>query len=87
VIQGTPDKTRVAQYMPRQDVRTLTNMTRVLVMKKEFKSPYAPDLNAGQIFNIVDTPYAVVTAAHVSETGTDGSGTNAYSKFWLGALQ
>ena len=84
---GNRTKTRAAFYMPRQDARTLANMTKVLIMRKQFKSPYAPAINAGQVITVVDTPYAVVTAAHAYQTGTDGSGANAYSKFWLGSLQ
>lgn len=86
IIFGNRDQTRTARYVPRQDQRTLTNMTRVLVLKKKFKSPYAPAINAGSVILVVDTPYAVVTAAHVYETGTDGSGSNAYSKFRLAVL-
>jgi hypothetical protein len=84
---GNRTTTRAAFYMPRQDARTLTNMTKVLIMRKQFKSPYAPALNAGHVITVVDTPYAIVTAAHVYQTGSDGSGTNAYSKLWLGSLQ
>lgn len=84
---GNRAKTRAAFYTPRQDTRTLANMTKVLIMRKEFKSPYAPVINAGQVITVVDTPFAVVTAAHVYQTGSDGSAANAYSKFWLGSLQ
>ena len=84
---GNRTKTRAAFYMPRQDARTLANMTKVLIMRKQFKSPYAPAINAGQVITVVDTPFAIVTAAHVYQTGTDGSGANAYSKLWLGSLQ
>ncbi|MDQ7982228.1 hypothetical protein QYH69_33945 [Paraburkholderia sp. SARCC-3016] len=84
---GNRTKTRAAFYMPRQDARTLANMTKVLIMRKQLKSPYAPAINAGQVITVVDTPFAIVTAAHVYQTGSDGSGANAYSKFWLGGLQ
>ncbi|WP_144409764.1 hypothetical protein [Cupriavidus basilensis] len=86
-VFGNRNKARAAQYIPRQDTRVLTNMTRVLVQRKTLKSPYAPAINAGDLILVENTPYPVVTAAHVYQSGTDGSAANTYSKFWLGSVE
>lgn len=86
-VFGNRNKVRAMNYWPRSDARMLRNMTRVLVQKKTLRSQFAGNIKAGDVVTVDDVPYAVVTAAHVHESGTDGAASSSYSKLWLGALE
>lgn len=86
-VIGNKVKVRKVSYQPRADSRVLFNMTRVLVHAKSFKAQYQPDINAGDLIDVESVGYAVVTAAHVFESGGDGGSSNQYSKFWLATLE
>lgn len=86
-VFGNRTKVRAVGYMPRSDARVLMNMTRALIHRKVAQYQYAPTINAGQVIDIEGEKFAVVTAAHAYSSGTDGSGINAYSKFWLSTLE
>lgn len=85
-VFGNRDKVRSASYTPRKDERVLRNMTRCLILRHTLRSFYRPDINAGAVITIDGDPHVVVTAAHVLNSGTDGSPSTTFSKFWLGAL-
>lgn len=87
IIYGNTEKARHATFVSRMDERRLRNMTKVLINKKTGKSAYAPQISAGQLIEIAERNYAVITAAHVTrDSGHTGVSMNAYSKFWLGLL-
>lgn len=86
-VFGNREKTRTLHYRPRADVRTLRNMTRVLVMRKTLRGQYAGQIGAGAVIEVDGKAFVVVTAAHVHESGTDGEGADGYSKYWLGSLE
>lgn len=86
-VFGNRNKVRAVQYQPRADARVLRNMTRVLVQKKIMRTQFAGHIKAGDVVRVGETPYVVVTAAHVHESGTDGGGPDSYTKLWLGTLE
>ena len=85
-VSGNTQRARAALYSPRKNVQVLRNMTRCLIHRHTLTSIYQPDFNAGQSIAVGSTNCPIITAAHVIETGTDGSPTNTYSKFWLGEV-
>jgi len=85
-IYGNKNKIRSAMYVPNKDERQLQNMGRVLVKRKE-TNKIAFDLRicGGDIIDVQGVgQYAVLTAAHVFEGGLDSTGSEQYSKLWLG---
>lgn len=87
-VYGNQNKTRQVRYAPFKDALRLQNMTRCLVQRKVSKIAYSPSLAAGELVDISGgKPLVVVTAAHVYQSGTDGSGSNQYSRLWLASLE
>ncbi|HWX01560.1 hypothetical protein [Collimonas sp.] len=86
-VYGNSSKVRVIGYQPRTDVRVLWNMTRTLVQKKIMTTDYLPAANAGRAIEIERVKYAIITAAHAFEGGSDGGDSRMYTKFWLGAME
>jgi hypothetical protein len=64
-------------------------MSRCLVQRKIIpKLAYNDGLRAGDLIEFIGAnPLAIVTAAHVFQSGTDGSGSNQYTKLWLSGLE
>lgn len=88
VIAGNKDKPRSARFAPFANAQRLKNMSRCLVRRKVCKTTFCGDLAAGDLVNVVGVgKLAIITAAHVYESGTDGGGSNAYTKLWLGSLE
>ena len=87
-VYGDRSKARAAVFSPNTDARQLRNMTRCLVRRKVTKINYAGQLCAGDLINFQGgEQLAIITAAHVFETGTDDGGAyNTYTKLWLGKL-
>jgi hypothetical protein len=83
-VRGDFDQVRAVNYAPRADVRTLRNMSRVLVTRRVLNSNAAGNINAGDLIRIMDKNLVVVTAAHAFEQ-SDGA-TEARSRFWLAEL-
>ncbi|WP_211441389.1 hypothetical protein [Collimonas humicola] len=86
-VYGNRAKVRAIGYQPRTDARMLWNMTRAIIQKKILKSDYLPIINAGKVIQIERINYAIITAAHAFESGSDGGDSRLYSKFWLGTLE
>jgi hypothetical protein len=87
IIQGNQTKTRSVRFSPHTNALRLQNMSRCLVQRKISKISYAGQLAAGDLIDIYGaSPLVVVTAAHVYESGTDGGGSNQYSRLWLAGL-
>lgn len=88
VIYGNREKARSAKFVPGKNLQQLVNMSRCLVQRKIAKISYNAKLFAGDLIEFIGaTPLVIVTAAHVFESGTDGSGSNQYTKLWLYGLE
>jgi len=87
-VFGNRNTTRSIKFSPFKNVQKLKNMSRCLVQRKVSKINFAPRIVAGDLINFVgDPPLCVITAAHVFQSNTDGSGNNQYTKLWLGDLE
>lgn len=88
-VFGNTAKARKAMYSPFKNVQHLRNMTRCLVHKKTLKLAYDARIAAGDVIQTTDGErYAVITAAHVFESGADeGQMQNAYTRLWLGQVE
>lgn len=87
IINGNTKKVRAMQYTPRHSERAANNMTSALITKQVLNLSYNDDYQAGDVFNIGNTPMAIITAAHVYETENEGDGGNQYTRLWLGELE
>lgn len=87
VVKGNIKKVRAMQYTPRHSERAANNMTSALITKQVLNLSYNDDYQAGDLFNIGNTPMAIITAAHVYETENEGEGGNQYTRLWLGELE
>ncbi|MBY0475392.1 MAG: hypothetical protein K2Q13_10095 [Nitrosomonas sp.] len=88
VVLGNQQKPRSVRFSPFKNVQRLRNMSRCLVQSKISKINLNPRLAAGDLINFVDgVPLCIITAAHVFENDTDGSGSNQYTRLWLGSLE
>jgi hypothetical protein len=87
VVHGNRQKTRAAQFTPLKSTATLNNMTRALVHSRTMAGRLDMQLNAGDLIDVAGVRQVVVTAAHAIENGTDGSGVETYSRFWLATLE
>ena len=88
VLLGARTKARTVQFSPHKDAQRLRNMSRCLIVAKTPKINLAGQVAAGDLVQIVGgMPLVVITAAHVFESGTDGDGSNQYTKLWLGRLE
>lgn len=87
VIKGNTKKIRAMQYTPRHSERAANNMTSALITKQVLNLSYDENYQAGDVFNIGNTPMAIVTAAHVYEAENEGEGGNQYTRLWLGELE
>lgn len=86
-VHGNRDKPRSVRYMPFKNTLRLHNMTRCLVQRKISKTHYAARVAAGDLVGIEGSnSLAIVTAAHVFKSGTDGAGSEQYTKLWLSGL-
>jgi hypothetical protein len=88
VIYGNREKARSARFVPGKNQQQLINMSRCLVQRKVSKIAFNPGIRAGDLMAIAGSAsLAVVTAAHVFQSGTDGSGSNQYTKLWMSAIE
>jgi len=88
LIYGNRAKSRTSRYVPNKDERQLRNMGRYLLRRKVSKIAYNASLAAGDLVGIsASDPLAVVTAVHVFQSGTDGSGANQYTRLFLASLE
>jgi hypothetical protein len=73
--------------VPQKNEQQLINMTRCLIRRKIANINYSDDLLAGDLIAYAGAdPLVIVTAAHVFHSGTDGGGSNQYTKLWLYGL-
>jgi len=88
VIFGNRDKARAVRFAPHKNEQRLRNMTRCLLQRKTAKIGLNMKLCAGDIVDIPgDGRFAIITAAHVFDTGQDSAGqTDTYTRLWLGEV-
>ncbi|SFL23870.1 hypothetical protein SAMN05216302_10469 [Nitrosomonas aestuarii] len=87
-VMGDRRSARSVRFSPFKNAQRLRNMSACLVQRKVSKINLATGVVAGDLINVVGgDPLCVITAAHVFESGTDGSGSNQYTKLWLGDLR
>jgi len=87
-VFGNRQSPRSVLFVPFKNSQSLVNMSRCLVHRKTTKITLTPSLSAGDLVNTVgDQDLCVVTAAHAFFSGTDGSGSNQYTKLWLSSLE
>lgn len=83
-VFGNRSKARAVGFSPFKTPLQLRNMSSALVQRRVVKSGFSLSRLAGDLLNVAGVGnMAIVTAVNVWETGTDGSGTNQYSRFWL----
>lgn len=86
ILQGNAVRARAADYSPRKTVGQLRSATRCLILRHKLTSLYRRDINAGASIKVGNSNCPIITAAHVYESGVDGSPSGSYSKFWLGEV-
>lgn len=89
VIYGDRSRARVARFVAGKNKQQLINMSRCLVAAKESKTMYNLSLRAGDLIEFKGAKtrnLVAITVAHVFESGTDGTGSNQYTKLWCGAM-
>lgn len=85
---GDRTKARTARFSPFKDASRLRNMSRYLVLRKTPKIDMAWQIAAGDLIQFAGGEVLVViTAAHVFQSGSDGTGSNQYTRLWLGSLE
>lgn len=87
-VLGDQRKPRSVRYAPFMNAQRLRNMSRCLVQRKISNINLSAGIAAGDLINFTGRdPLVVITAAHVFQSGTDGSGSNQYTRLWLGSLE
>lgn len=88
VIFGNQQKARTAKFVPRKNQQQLINMSRCLITRKVARLSYRPRVMAGDLVEFYGRePMVVMTAAHVFQSGTDGSPADQYTRLWCGVLE
>lgn len=80
------DAAQKVTYAPRQSMRSLNLMGRVLVRRKTLTGKVNPSIRAGDVLNVAGTPMVVMTVAQFLSNGADGGDQNQYTRTWLGTL-
>ncbi|MCK9394240.1 MAG: hypothetical protein M0Q44_01450 [Methylobacter sp.] len=88
IVHGNRDKARSSRFVPHKNEQQLINMSRCLVQRKIIpRMDYNDKIYAGDVIEFIGAqPLVVVTAAHVFCSGTDGGGSQQYTKLWLSGL-
>ncbi|SER35742.1 MULTISPECIES: hypothetical protein [Pseudomonas] len=85
IVKGNYGTSRRTRFIPRQDARTLQNLSKVLVTRRVIDSSPAPHVRAGDIITIGGVSQLVITAAHRDRQRNGGMQDNV-SRFWVGDL-
>lgn len=86
---GNREKPRAALFSPFKNAQRLRNLTRCLIHRKTAKILFDSNICAGDVVAFSGgMKYAVITAAHVFESGTmDGGQNQAFTSLWLGEVE
>ncbi|HGW3984092.1 hypothetical protein ACRS5A_18770 [Acinetobacter baumannii] len=82
-LEGEIKPGQSARFHPSLDARRLKNLSTALVVKGTAQRSLSPTINAGDIIQVENEKYVVLTAAHRFDSGALGDATVAASKFWL----
>jgi hypothetical protein len=83
VVQGDFSKPRAVAFVPHKTAKQLYGMSQVLLNVKVLPANYAPDIQAGDLVQVMGRDFVVITAAHDSSLNANGARL-PYSMFWLG---
>ncbi|GAB4059180.1 hypothetical protein [Uliginosibacterium sediminicola] len=88
LIYGARETARSVRFSPFTNALRLRNMSDPLLVRKVVpRAAFSSHVCAGDVIDFVGgVPLAVITAAHVFKSGSDGHGRELYSRFWLGGL-
>lgn len=88
-VMGNFDKARAVRFSPFKNAQRLRNMTRALIQRKVSRIGFSGQIAAGDLIAYAGgDKLAVITAAHVFESGSDSGGAqNAYTRLWVGSLE
>lgn len=86
-VEGEIKPGTKAQYVPLSDPRRLKNISTALVTKGITQRAFSPDIASGDVFEIADAKYVVLTGAHRFDTGSSGGPTVSASKFWIAQVE
>lgn len=89
IIMGNNTKTRTMVFAPNRNQAALRNMTRCLVRRRVVEIGLDETLCAGDLieFQGAGVSLAVVTAAHVYQSGSDGGASVQTTKLWMHSLE
>lgn len=79
-----PADTRQIRFMPRANQRVLRNASRVLVTRRIIDSDMAQQILAGDVIQVGEERFVVITAAH-DWTAEQGIAATS-SRFWVGGM-
>lgn len=86
-IEGDIQSGKAAKFIPSSDARRFKNMSTMLVTKGMFMRAMSPNIGAGDIIEINQRKYFILTAAHRFDTGALGGSIVSASKFWFAEVQ
>ncbi|WP_025096218.1 hypothetical protein [Acinetobacter soli] len=86
-IEGDIQSGKAAKFIPSSDARRFKNMSTMLVTKGTFMRAMSPNIGAGDIIEINQRKYFILTAAHRFDTGALGGSIVSASKFWFAEVQ
>lgn len=86
-IEGDIQPGKAAKFIPSSDARRVKNMSTMLVTKGTFMRAMSPNIGAGDLIEINQRKYFILTAAHRFDTGALGGSTVSASKFWFAEVQ
>lgn len=85
INQSSATKGRRADFEMFADQQTLNNLSTYLVHQKVWTTRLTPNILAGDVIEIEEEPFVVITATHALAKAGSGSGSQL-SRFWLGSL-
>ena len=86
-IEGEIQAGRIASYYPNMDVRRLKNLKTALVTRGIIQRALSLEINAGDVIQVGEDKYYILTAAHRLDTGAMGASTASVSKFWIAQVE
>lgn len=86
-VEGEIKRGTTAKYVPLLDPRRLKNISTALVTKGITQRAFSPDIASGDVLEIADAKYVVLTGAHRFDTGATGGPTVSASKFWIAQVE
>ena len=87
-VFGNRSKARAVRFAPFKNTQRLRNLTRTLVQRKTLNTTLNFSIAAGDVVEVLGNGrFAIVTAAHVFRSGTEGEEPTTYTRLWLASLE